>query len=133
MLAIAATLVLVFHEDIDREFGPGPATRPWSAQELEAWLPPEYEDQARKVAGRRTTVVGVRCESRESFPSVDLPNDADLVLRGIDEADWFLCEVRGVTGQTEFTKHLCGLNGVRREGSIEERPTLFEVECPEDS
>ena len=75
VLAIAATLVLVFHEDIDREFGPGPATRPWSAQELEAWLPPEYEEQARKVAGQRTTVVGVRCESYDSVTSLDLPRD----------------------------------------------------------
>ena len=132
MLAIAATLVLVFHEDIDREFGPGPATRPWSAQELEAWLPPEYEAQARRVAGQRTTVVGARCESRESVPSVDLPQDVDLALRAIG-ADGFLCEVRGVTGQTEFTKHLCGLNGVRnREGRVEEEPTLFDVECPEE-
>jgi len=39
-----------------------------------------------------------------------------------------------VTGQTEFTKNLCGLNGVRnREGSVEEKPTLFDVECPGDS
>lgn len=131
MLAIAATLVLVFHEDIDREFGPGPARRPWSAQELEAWLPREYEEQARTVAGQRSTVVGVRCESRESLPSFALPRDLDFPAI---EVDAFSCEVRAVTGQAEYTKHLCGLNGVRnRDGRGETAPTLFEGECPEDS
>jgi hypothetical protein len=124
VLAIAATLALVFHEDIDREFGESaPATRPWSAREIEAWLPPQYEEQARKEAGHRTKVVGVRCETHESLPG------AQSIL-----LDAFVCDVRSVTaGQAEFTKHLRGFNGVRAtDGGVETEPTLLQIDCLED-
>jgi hypothetical protein len=126
VLAIAATLVLVYADGLrnsERESGtPAQAEpRPWSAHEIEAWLPSKYE-QARKVAGHRTEVVEVRCESRESLPT------AQSIL-----LDAFSCEVRAVTGQAESTLQLCGFNGVRAtDGRFETEPTLLEIECTED-